>query len=180
MLPEPSGQKPRQFMRQHALYCTCDICGNRLMATGSERPKVTRHTTLWMGSNNLRFLCRNRSLQVKKAIKGNVCVDRSRMTTAMPRVIFRSGEKHCADLGERFCTISGWEICPCESSSSGVNGPNKEYILFHFQLKKMQHYQVLFKYIKYRSTVYGKHMGDKKCGLWFRLFLGQTVFFTKA
>lgn len=33
------------------------------MATGRERLKVSRHTKLWMGSINLRFLCRNLSLQ---------------------------------------------------------------------------------------------------------------------
>lgn len=40
------------------------------MATGRERLKVSRHTKLWMGSINRRFLCRNFSLNVEEKKRG--------------------------------------------------------------------------------------------------------------
>lgn len=45
------------------------------MATGRERLKVSRHTKLWMGSINLRFLCKNLSLHVEKNGIKKECVN---------------------------------------------------------------------------------------------------------
>lgn len=80
------------------------------MATGSERPKVTRHTTLWMGSNNLRLLCRNRSLDSDKR-KREPAVHIDPRWLQRSQELFLDLETMCRFLGgELLHTTNGCEI----------------------------------------------------------------------
>lgn len=62
IFPSCSHSHLRKRQRRE-LSRTWDICGKRLMATGSDRAKVVRHTAQWMGSISLRRLRRNCSLR---------------------------------------------------------------------------------------------------------------------
>lgn len=129
------------------------------MATGSDRPKVTRHTTLWMGSNNLRWLCRNRSLhESRQGLKKNTkrqtwafCVDRSRATAASYSWI-RKKKPHVRIRGSYFPQLVGGRfICLRQSPSSLFNESDWTYPLLFI----ITEIEILFLFTDF--FVFGKH-----------------------
>lgn len=146
------------------------------MATGRERPKVTRHTRLWMGSNNLRLLCRNRSLtQVKIVIKRNVSLLCGSISDdyCKARSYFWIWRKDMVQIwGSYFPQLVGvkW-ICLCEGSSSGFNESDCTYpLLFNFVTESL--FLCVWKHIRLYNYILFIFSG---CDLLSDKYMGSTL-----
>ena len=111
------------------------------MATGRERPKVTRHTMPWMGSNNLRFRCRNCSLhKSRQVIKGSVS-----LCGSIPNDCKLQSQEVFLDLEENIVYTFWWScftqlvggrfFCLCESLNCGSNESRCLYLWFSYAIE---------------------------------------------